>query len=122
MIQYVCDTCSAIMKPNEEWIVGLAAETVGVTTARREISVQSVWSRGTAVHPLAVHFCSIRCKDEYMARLFADDAEAEAIPEQVAEESTMPAEIAVQRTAPKERTFSKVKVTAKSRSRRKRVA
>jgi len=23
------------------------------------------------VHPLAVHFCSIECKDEYMDRLFA---------------------------------------------------
>lgn len=77
MIQYLCDTCSAVKQPQEPWIVGLAAEAVGATSARREVTLQSVWDRQTAVHPLAVHFCSIQCKDDYMARLFAPEASAE---------------------------------------------
>ena len=74
MIQYVCETCSAIKGPQELWLLGLAAETLGVTSARREVTIQSEWDSATAVHPLAVHFCSIECKDEYTARLFAPEA------------------------------------------------
>ena len=64
MIQYVCDTCSAIKQPDEVWIVGIAAEAVGAVSARREVNIQSAWSRTTAVNPLAVHFCSTQCKEE----------------------------------------------------------
>jgi hypothetical protein len=74
MIQYVCDTCSAIKQPDEVWIEGLAEEAVGAVSARREVNIRSVWSRTTAVNPLAVHFCSTDCKDEYIARLFAPEA------------------------------------------------
>jgi hypothetical protein len=88
MIQFVCDGCSAIKEPSEVWFVGLAAESVGVTAARREVTIQSAWDRPTAIHPLAVHFCSVECKDDYMAQLFAPDATAEqvvvgSIPEEV---------------------------------------
>jgi hypothetical protein len=96
MIQYACDTCSAVKGPEEVWIVGLAAEAVGITSARREINIQSVWSRTTAVHPFAVHFCSRQCKDEYMARLFAPEAPVK----EVVVERAVPAEIVVQRTVP----------------------
>lgn len=82
MIQFVCDGCSAIKEPSEVWILGLAAEAVGVTAARREVTIQSAWDRPTAVHPLAVHFCSIECKDEYMARLFAPEATVEEVVEE----------------------------------------
>lgn len=54
MIQFICDSCAAIQEPAEVWIVGLAAESVGVTAARREVTIQSAWDRPTAVHPLAV--------------------------------------------------------------------
>src|SRR6266550_1127095 len=84
MIQYVCDTCSAVKGEGEVWLVGLAADAVGVTSSRREVTIQSAWDRPTAVHPLAVHFCSVECKDNYMARLFAPDAATE---EMVAERS-----------------------------------
>jgi hypothetical protein len=70
MIDFVCDTCSAVKNLEEEWIVGLAAEAVGAVSARREVNIQSTWTREAALHPLAVHFCSIQCKDEYLARLF----------------------------------------------------
>ncbi|MBV8477406.1 MAG: hypothetical protein JOZ36_12125 [Acidobacteria bacterium] len=74
MLDFVCDTCSAVKEPGETWIVGLAAEALGAVSARREVNIQSTWTREAAVHPLAVHFCSIECKDDYMTRLFGDEA------------------------------------------------
>jgi hypothetical protein len=62
MLQFVCDTCSAVKEPEETWIVGLAAELVGAVSARREINIQSRWTREAAVHPLAVHFCLLDAK------------------------------------------------------------
>ena len=96
MIQYVCDTCSAVKGAGEVWLVGLAAEAVGVISARREVTIQSDWDRTTAVHPLAVHFCSMECKDQYMARLFAPEAPAK----EVIVEREVPTEIVVERLVP----------------------
>jgi hypothetical protein len=117
MIQYLCDTCSAVKQPQEAWIVGLAAEAVGATSARREVTIQSVWDRQTAVHPLAVHFCSIQCKDEYMTRLFAPEASAEAVGHnQIAPE--FPSHVVTERTIPAKRAAkSKVTKTIRRRSR-----
>ena len=70
MIQFACDSCRRIKAANEIWLVGLAAETVGVTAARREVTILPVWDSEQAVHRLAVHFCSERCKDKYVAKLF----------------------------------------------------
>jgi hypothetical protein len=86
MLQFVCDTCSAVKQPEETWVVGLAAEVVGVVSARRELSIQSRWTREAALHPLAVHFCSIQCKDDYMTKLFGFTPA-----EEVVVESTAPA-------------------------------
>src|SRR5207245_9535880 len=77
MIQFVCDSCGRVKESSETWIVGTAAEAVGVTAARREVTIESAWDRAIAVHPFAVHFCSITCKDSYMAELFARDSAAE---------------------------------------------
>jgi hypothetical protein len=96
MIVFVCDTCSATKEPEDTWIVGLAAEAVGALSARREVNIQSRWTREAALHPLAVHFCSIQCKDEYMARLFG----TEPVEEAVVVESTRPAEVVVERDVP----------------------
>ncbi len=71
MIEYVCDSCHKRKKENQSWILGLAAERVGVQSARREINIMSAWSQPEAVHPMAVHFCSERCKDRYMKKLFS---------------------------------------------------
>src|SRR5256712_415607 len=95
MIQFVCDSCGRVKESSETWIVGTAAEAVGVTAARREATIQSAWDRAIAVHPFAVHFCSIKCKDSYMAELFAPDSAAE---ERIVER-TAPAEILVERSA-----------------------
>ncbi len=34
MIQYVCDTCSVVKGAGEVWLVGLAADAVGVTSGQ----------------------------------------------------------------------------------------
>src|SRR6266705_4375115 len=99
MVQYVCETCSAVKGPQELWLLGLAAETVGVTSARREITIQSDWDRTTAVHPLAIHFCSMECKDEYMARLFAPQASVK----EVVVERAAPVEVVVEQVVPEKR-------------------
>jgi hypothetical protein len=115
MIQFVCDTCSALKQPHEAWIVGQAAEAVGAVSARREITIQSMWDRANTLHPLAVHFCSTQCKDEYMARLFAPEA---AVNEVVAER-VAPAEVVIERVVPEtQRVHTKVRKV----HRRKRAA
>jgi len=70
MIRYVCDSCGRLKKEGETWILGLAAEVVAVTIVRREINILPTWDEFRAVDPLAVHFCSEKCKDKYMAQLF----------------------------------------------------
>jgi hypothetical protein len=69
MIQFVCDTCRRVKK-DDGWVLGLAAEQIGAVSARREVNILSRWSDPESVHPLAVHFCSERCKDKYMEGLF----------------------------------------------------
>jgi hypothetical protein len=70
MIAFICDTCGRMKKPEQDWILGLAAENLGAVSARREVNILSRWADPQAVHPLAVHFCSERCKDKYMKKLF----------------------------------------------------
>jgi len=111
MIQFVCDTCSNIKQPEETWVVGLAAEAVGAVSARREVNIQSNWTREGALHPLAVHFCSMQCKDEYMTKLFGS--------EEIVVENTAPAEVVVERVMPEKSTVTTKATTAR---RRKRIA
>jgi len=73
MIEFVCDSCHKRKKEGQSWTLGLAAERVGVQSASREINILSAWAEPEAVHPMAVHFCSQRCKDRYMIRLFSYD-------------------------------------------------
>ena len=107
MIQYVCETCSAVKEPEEVWIVGTAAEAVGSISARRELNIQSAWNRTIALHPLAVHFCSTQCKDEYVARLFAPEAPVE----EVMAERLVPTEITIERVVPEKRVVTKMRKT-----------
>jgi hypothetical protein len=74
MIQYVCDSCGAVKEASDNWVLGLAAEALGAASARREVTILSTWDRPSAVYPLAVHFCSLDCKDDYMSRLFTPEA------------------------------------------------
>jgi hypothetical protein len=73
MIHFACDSCRRIKNLNQIWLLGLAAEAVGLTAARREVTILPAWDNEQAVNPLAVHFCSQRCKDGYVAKLFGQD-------------------------------------------------
>ena len=70
MLQFVCDYCTSIKQPNDTWINGLAVENVGTRAARREVVVDPSWRYERALLPFAVHFCSVECKDNYLAELF----------------------------------------------------
>jgi hypothetical protein len=92
-----------VKEREDSWIVGLAAEAVGTVSARREVNIQSAWTREAAVHPLAVHFCSIQCKSDYMARLFGKDAAEEIViengsPAAVVVEEEIPAKVITKTT------------------------
>ena len=70
MLQFVCDYCENLKQPDEIWITGVAAENVGTQAARREVVIDPTWRRERALLPFAVHFCSVECKDTYLAELF----------------------------------------------------
>ena len=90
--------------------MGIAAEAVGVTAARREVTVLSGWESESAVLPLAVHFCSVQCRGDYMAQLFALESPAEKV-------TRGAAEIVVERKDPE---VQRVVTKMKKRSLRKR--
>lgn len=70
MLQFVCDWCRTVKEPGQHWLLGFAAEEVGVTAARREVQMLSAWDRDRSVLPLAVHFCCTECKDNFVRALF----------------------------------------------------
>jgi hypothetical protein len=72
MIRFECDSCRRLKEPGEDWILGFAAESIGVVSARREISIADVWDRPRAVEALAVHFCSNKCRARYVNDLFSE--------------------------------------------------
>lgn len=75
MIRFQCESCGRLKGEGDVWILGFAAENIGVTSARREISIASSWDRPRAVESLAVHFCSDECRATYMSALFGDTPE-----------------------------------------------
>lgn len=66
MLQYTCDWCKRQKKPDENWILGLAAERSYSSGHRREVSFASRWTEEWARHALAVHFCSAEHKNNYV--------------------------------------------------------
>ncbi|MGE5321548.1 MAG: hypothetical protein ACM3SW_01715 [Actinomycetota bacterium] len=72
MVRFQCDACGRLKEADEAWVLGFAAENIGVTCARREVSISAAWERPHAVEPLAVHFCSDECRAEYMNALFRE--------------------------------------------------
>lgn len=49
------------------------------------------------MHPLAVHFCSLECKNDYMAKLFGSEPAEEVV---VQRRSPASAEVVVEREIP----------------------
>jgi hypothetical protein len=72
MLQFICDYCGNPKLPGESWLNGVAAENVGTLAARREVVIDSAWRYERAVHTFAVHFCSVECKENFLADLFQE--------------------------------------------------
>ncbi len=119
MIYFACDWCNAVKKTGETWVLGMAAESVGLTAARREINVLSGWDETQACHPLAVHFCCVDHKDRYMAALFeSHEPAAETVVETtVSTGSNRKVARKLMRT-----TSTKPRAKTKARAKRKRAA
>src|SRR5947209_16176417 len=79
MVLFACDWCKRIKQAGDAWILGLAAESIGLTAALREINVLSAWDDARACDRLAVHFCSDEHKVKYMAALFETEPVAETV-------------------------------------------
>ena len=85
MLQFACDFCGKVKGVSDKWLLGVAAETVSPTSAHRTISMAAAWDEDRAVDPLAVHFCSVRCKDKYIAKLFDREPDGELVEEETVE-------------------------------------
>jgi hypothetical protein len=83
MVRYECDSCHALKRAGEVWILGFAAENIGAVTARREVTIVSAWDETRAVDYLAVHFCSDECRRKYMTHLFAEEPAQKEVVETV---------------------------------------
>ncbi|HKW27061.1 MAG TPA: hypothetical protein VJN48_14845 [Terriglobales bacterium] len=82
MIRYECDFCHRLKGNDEAWILGFAAENIGVTAARREVTILPHWNEARAAAYLAVHFCCEQCRQNYMSTLFGEEpAEPEVVKE-----------------------------------------
>jgi hypothetical protein len=84
MLRYECDYCHRLKEKDEAWILGFAAENIGVTAARREVTILPVWNEAQSVNYLAVHFCCEQCRQNYLANLFGEEPGQPEIVEDVA--------------------------------------
>jgi hypothetical protein len=84
MVRYECDFCHRLKAKNEAWIMGFAAENIGVTAARREVTILPKWDEARAVDYLAVHFCCDQCRQSYIAGIFGEEPGNTEIVEEVA--------------------------------------
>ncbi len=114
MVRFECDSCHRLKQEAEVWILGFAAEMIGVSVARREISIASAWDDARAVDRLAVHFCSDECQQRYMGELFGAEIETEVIEEEVA---VIPRTCKVQKRVVRTIPGAQVETTIKSRKR-----
>ena len=84
MVRYECDFCHRLKQNDEAWILGFAAENIGLTAARREVTILPHWDEARAATYLAVHFCCEQCRQNYMTNLFGKEPGEREFVEQVA--------------------------------------
>jgi hypothetical protein len=85
MLQYSCDFCGKLKSPRDNWLLGMAAETVSPSSAHRTVTMALAWNYPQAVDPLAVHFCSAKCKENYIRSLFDRESQGEIVEEETVE-------------------------------------
>ena len=117
MLQFSCDYCGDFKEPGETWINGVAAENVGTQAARREVVIDTLWRRERALLPLAVHFCSVECKDRYLAELFNQPAALLEIESAQVEPATGLRVVRAKKTPLKHAVERRTQTTRRSRNR-----
>lgn len=85
MLQYSCDFCGKLKGPRDNWLLGMAAETLSPTSAHRTVTMALTWNYPQSVEPLAVHFCSTKCRENYIRSLFDSKLHGEIIEEETVE-------------------------------------
>ena len=73
MVTITCDTCGAKRLPNTEsvahrdWIQGFDLLTDTPRVKQRAIRLLDLWDMRKIAEMGAIHFCSVECKDRYLA-------------------------------------------------------
>ena len=68
MVKVICDTCDVERNSGEEWVLGYDIESVSPNGVRRAITFLDRWDSRRMDELGAIHFCSLECKDKYLAR------------------------------------------------------
>lgn len=67
MVKVYCDQCEVERQPGEEWVLGYDIEAVSPSGVRRAITFLDHWDSRRMDELGAIHFCSLQCRDEYVA-------------------------------------------------------
>jgi len=73
MVRITCDSCGAV-KPvygrlrREEWILGYDIESKSARSLQRAIRFLDRWDNRCIMELGAIHFCSVKCKEEYLKK------------------------------------------------------
>ena len=70
MVQIICDTCEAVRDQDERepWILGYDIETRSTSGVSRSVRFLDRWDERRLTEIGAIHFCSVECKDKYLAK------------------------------------------------------
>ena len=68
MVTITCDICGAKKTPREEWVLGYDLEFESPRSLRRAVTFLDRWDDRRIVELGAIHFCSLQCRDEYIAK------------------------------------------------------
>jgi hypothetical protein len=73
MVNIVCDTCGATREQDsrEPWILGYDLETRSASGVSRAVRFLDRWDERRITELGAIHFCSVQCKDDYLAKAHA---------------------------------------------------
>ena len=73
MVRITCDGCGAVKPSYErlhrlEWILGYDIESKSARSLQRAIRFLDRWDDRRILELGAIHFCSVKCKDEYLKK------------------------------------------------------
>jgi hypothetical protein len=68
MVTVTCDACGVERQPGEEWVLGYDIESVTPNGVRRAITFLDRWDSRRMDELGAIQFCSLECKNNYLAK------------------------------------------------------